>query len=214
MAQLPKHVLPKALLINNAVSRQFIDAVDAYIRTDNFASLSGFPVLGYYGAIAEWFDFDLIEHLAEEFPESRIVLIGPISGNISKRVASILWRHSNVVVLPACKQLELIPFLKRFDVCMIPFVKNAVTDAVSPVKLFEYFSAGKPVVTTNLDECAKYTPVYIAKDNNQFINLVRDLLVNESKQIDKAAHHVALMNTWEDRVQLIITKMQAISPLP
>lgn len=204
MDQLPKNILPKALLINNAVSQEFIDAVDAYDQdpTDMMA-WDKHPVLGYFGAIAEWLDFDLIEILAEELPNSKIVLIGPVSDNVSKRVANILMNHSNIIVLPACKQLELIPFLKRFDVCLIPFIKNAVTDAVSPVKLFEYFSAGKPVVTTSLIECVKYSPVLIANDHQQFVSLVTRTLSEVPAKMDVVARQIALSNTWGHRVKLV-----------
>lgn len=215
MSQLPKHILPKALLLNNAVSHEFIDAVNAYdINSRDLEPLGSHPILGYYGAIAEWVDFDLIERLAKELPDSKIVLIGPVTEGVSTRVAHILWNHSNVVVLPPCKQLELIPFLKRFDVCMIPFIKNDVTDAVSPVKLFEYFSAGKPVVTTNLAECVKYAPVHIANDHRQFVDLVRNILSGTSKKMDVDEQQLASDNTWTNRVQQIRSKMQSKDALP
>ena len=215
MSQLPKHILPKALLLNNAVSHEFIDAVNAYdINSRDLEPLGSHPILGYYGAIAEWVDFDLIERLAKELPDSKIVLIGPVTEGVSKRVAHILWNHSNVVVLPPCKQFELIPFLKRFDVCMIPFIKNDVTDAVSPVKLFEYFSAGKPVVTTNLAECVKYPPVHIANDHRQFVGLVRNILSASPMKLDMVAQQLALDNTWKQRVQQIRSKMQSKDALP
>ena len=204
MSQLPKRILPKALLINNAVSREFIDAVDACDQVSAvLKALSDHTILGYYGAIAEWMDFDLLESLAEEFKNARVVLIGPVAASVSKRVATMLWSHSNIVVLPACKQLELVPFLKRFDVCLIPFIKNAVTDAVSPVKLFEYFSAGKPVVTTNLAECVKYSPVFIASDYVQFISLVYRVVFEAPAKLDVAAQQIALNNTWDHRAQQI-----------
>ena len=215
MSQLPKHILPKALLLNNAVSHEFIDAVNAYdINSRDLEPLGNHPILGYYGAIAEWVDFDLIERLAKELPDSKIVLIGPVTEGVSTRVAHILWNHSNVVVLPPCKQLELIPFLKRFDVCMIPFIKNDVTDAVSPVKLFEYFSAGKPVVTSNLAECVKYAPVHIANDHRQFVDLVRNILSATPMKLDMVAQQLASDNTWKQRVQQIRSKMQSKNSLP
>jgi hypothetical protein len=211
MAQLPVHILPKTLLVNNAVSREFFDAVNVHdLVSGSLTSTGKRPILGYYGAIAEWVDFDLIEYLAEELPDTRIVLIGPIAEVVSKRVSETLWRHSNIVVLPTCKQLELIPYIKRFDVCLIPFVKNAVTDAVSPVKLFEYFSAGKQVVTTNLVECAKYSLVNIAKDHRQFVDFVRNILLCDSMKLDEAARQFASENTWDHRVQHIISSMMQL----
>ena len=210
MAQLPEHILPKALLVNNAVSQEFIEESNAYeLSEKNLTNLDNCPILGYYGAIAEWLDFDLIESLAQAFQDVRIVFIGPVSEKVSKQVADLLWNHSNIVVLPTCKQLELIPYLHRFDVCLIPFIKNTVTDAVSPVKLFEYFSAGKPVVSTNLSECNNYTPVRIAQDHHQFIAIVRAILIETPIKLDGTAQHIALNNTWFKRIQQIQSMMKA-----
>jgi GT2 family glycosyltransferase/glycosyltransferase involved in cell wall biosynthesis len=215
MDQLPKQILPKALLINNAVSQEFINAVGACDHVPvELEVWNNHPILGYYGAIAEWLDFDLIESLAEELPDSKIVLIGPVSDNVSKRVANILRNYSNIMVLPACKQMELIPFLKRFDVCLIPFIKNTVTDAVSPVKLFEYFSAGKAVVTTNLVECVKYSPVLVANDHEQFISLVQRIVSEAPEKLDVAAQQIALNNTWGHRIQEIKWLMSSKGVLP
>ncbi len=214
MAQLPERILSKALLINNAVSAAFIDAVEADEGVSTkLRSMPGRTVIGYYGAIAEWLDFDLIDRLATELPDSRIILIGPVSEAASKRVAETLWNHSNVVVLPSCKQLDLVPFLKRFDVCLIPFIKNAVTDAVSPVKLFEYFSAGKPVVTTDLAECIKYPPVHVAKSHEQFLSLIRYILAASPARPDAEARQIALDNTWRHRAQQINSFMLGEVPM-
>ena len=209
MDNLPERIRPKTLLINNAVSRDFINAVDNCVRVaDEMAVLKDHPILGYYGAIAEWMDFDLIERMAEVFPDARIVLIGPVAEKIEKRVENILRKHTNVIVYPPRKQLELIPFLKCFDVCIIPFLKNAVTDAVSPVKLFEYFSAGKSVVTTDLVECVKYPPVLIANNHEQFISIVRKLASNKAVELNLEAQNIALQNTWDHRVQEIRSRMK------
>ena len=97
---------------------------------DELKCCDGYPVLGYYGAIAEWLDCDLSERLARQMRDVKIVLIGPVCDSVSRRFLSITTRYSNLLLIPQRKQLELVPFLKHFDVCMIPFVKNDVTDAV------------------------------------------------------------------------------------
>lgn len=208
LGNLQKHILPKTLLINNAVSDEFVRAVDAYQgEQDEFQVFDGCPVLGYYGAIAEWLDFDLIEHLASEMPNARIVLVGPVNDTVSRRLLIITKNYPNILLLPMRKQLDLIPLVKRFDVCMIPFIKNDVTDAVSPVKLFEYFSAGKPVVTTDLVECSKYPLVQIGKSPDDFINEIRSILSGHTILDKEKARQLAMENTWNCRVDQIVSAL-------
>ena len=206
MEKLPQHVLSKALLINNAVSSEFIKAVEAYEGVaEELAQFDGRPVLGYYGAIAEWLDFDLIERLATDLPEAILVLVGPVSEAVSKRILNVTKSHTNVLLLPPRKHLELVPLLKRFDVCLIPFVKNPITDSVSPVKLFEYFSAAKHVVTTELAECSKYSTIRIGNTPEAFIRAVTSILTEPGLKHDKQAKLIALDNTWNIRVAQILT---------
>lgn len=205
LESLPQHILPKALLINNAVSSEFIMAVDAHETIPNeLQQFDERPILGYYGAIAEWLDFDLIESLATELPNAIVVLVGPVSEAVCRRVSNITKTHRNVLLLPPRQQLELVPLLKRFDVCLIPFVKNPVTDAVSPVKLFEYFSAGKPVVAAELAECVKYPPIRIGKSRDEFIGEVKRILAAPQNVPNEMLKNIALDNTWRHRANKII----------
>jgi hypothetical protein len=52
--------------------------------------------------------------------------------------------------------MDMPAYLYNFDVCLIPFLKNKVTEAVDPVKLYEYLSSGKPVVARDLYELRRY----------------------------------------------------------
>jgi GT2 family glycosyltransferase len=202
--KLPEEAQKKTLLIPNAVSDRFIRAVEECDTVpEELADLGkGVPILGYYGAIAEWLDFDLLAKLAQAFPDARIVLIGPVMGNAKMLANNLLTNHANVLILPPMPQLDLVPFLKRFDVCMIPFVKNDITDAVSPVKLFEYFAAGKPVVTTALRECQKYPSVRIANDHAEFAEQVEACL-GAPQAISADTELIARSNTWRLRVKQI-----------
>jgi glycosyltransferase involved in cell wall biosynthesis len=41
------------------------------------------------------------------------------------------------------------------DLGLVPFTVSPVTDRVSPIKLFDYWSLGKPVVSTSIYEIRK-----------------------------------------------------------
>lgn len=194
---LPSQHKKKTVLIPNAVSDEFLVAVNRSTELPGeLRDCAGKKIIGYYGAIAEWLDFQLLECVADSLPECVIVLIGPVSPPAESSVVP-LSKRENVRILKPRSQFDLIPFLQRFDVCIVPFIKNAITDAVSPVKVYEYMAAGKPVVSTNLSECAAIPFVAIGATNVDFICAVKKEL-NSTNHAD-SMKLVAKNNRWMQR---------------
>ncbi len=107
------------------------------------------PTIGYFGAIAEWFDADLVRDLAVLHPTWRFTLIGAVTHPYA---ASVLGALPNITLVGEVSYDDLPLWTKSFDVCIIPFIVSRLTRATNPVKVFEYLSAGKPVVATKLPE--------------------------------------------------------------
>lgn len=125
--------------------------------------------VGYYGALASWIDYRLLEKLADE-EQMQIILIG-VEHDDSLRKSGLLERK-NVRYFGKKSYDILAGYVHYFDVCMIPFVLNEITESTSPVKLFEYMAMEKPVVSTALPECMKYEPVVIAHSHEEFVRAV------------------------------------------
>lgn len=154
------------------------------------------PVIGYYGAIADWFDTDLLRELALARPEWRFVLIG------STLYADLapLEALPNVSLLGE-KPYDVLPqYLHTFDVAIIPFKKTPLTEATNPVKLFEYLSAGKPVVATDLDELRHYADyVHLADTPETWLAALEIALEDTSLMRIQARQEFARQNTWAAR---------------
>lgn len=209
MHALPMNVINRALLVNNAVSKAFISEVENCNKVPKeLSTLDGKIVLGYYGAIAEWMDFELLMKLEKAFPTTAIILIGPISSNVCSQVEHLLKMTANFFILDPMDQMDLVPYLKRFNICLIPFVKNDVTNSISPVKLFEYFAAGKPVVSVDIDECRKYAAVMVCSTHDEFIECIAQTIKKPLQDIELKQKAVALSNTWDARAQEIILRIQ------
>lgn len=104
------------------------------------------PIIGYYGALATWFDYDLLKYLAKQRPEYNFVLLGiKYDGSFDE---ANLAEYKNIHFLGAKDYFILPNYAKNFSVCTIPFLINSITNATSPVKLFEYMALEKPIVTT------------------------------------------------------------------
>lgn len=151
------------------------------------------PVVMYVGAIAEWFDVELVEHIAIRHPEWTLVLIGPQS------VRAPGLTRTTVLRLGTRDHADLPRYLKRADVCLIPFVVNELTLGVNPLKLYEYLAAGKPVVSTALpDVCALEQPqvVCIGRNHEEFLRHVEDCIGSTDEWID-ARVKLAEQFSWE-----------------
>jgi polysaccharide pyruvyl transferase CsaB len=167
------------------------------------------PIVGYYGAIADWFDLDLVTRLAESRPQYNFVLIGQVHGIDTSRLASL----PNVSLLGEKNYREIPLYLSHFDVCLIPFVLNKLTKGVDPVKMYEYFSQGKPVVATNMAELAQSTDLlYIGRDFEEFATQVDHAVREDDPELRRRRIEYARANTWGARVNAIDAAIRNIFP--
>ncbi|WP_409273447.1 glycosyltransferase [Neobacillus sp. SCS-31] len=161
------------------------------------------PVIGYFGALANWVDYALLEKLAFSRRDWQLVLIGlDYDGSIKN---SRLLSMPNVHYLGTVRYEELPGYAHRFNVSMIPFLVNEVTIATSPIKLFEYMAVGKPIVSTNLPECRKYSVVMVAKDHKQFLERVEAALeLGRDAELIKQLKDEARKHTWREKARSIL----------
>ena len=194
--------------VPNAVTIEDFSKKQTRGMPKDFPKCSGKKVIGYYGAISDWFDYQLIEKIASIFDKNaQVILIGPCRDNFpeKEKLSELLQSHENISYLGEKAYHELCFYGSFFDVSMIPFIINDVTLSCSPVKLFEYMAIGAPIVTTDLPECRKYKSAMVAKNHDAFIDLINKAL-NLTKK-DKYFHNMkreAKENTWDVRAEVII----------
>jgi len=167
-----------------------------YISKDNI-------IIGYYGALASWVDYDLIKQVAKSNPKYQIILVGL---DYDKTLGSSnILNLKNVHFLGKKSYSELTKYLYNFDICMLPFKINDITLSTSPVKIFEYMSAQKPIVSTALPECKKYDSILWATNTQDFITNI-NLAYNKKNNKDylNILKKEALKNTWSIKCKQII----------
>ena len=199
---------PDILLVPNGVKPEdFRDASPAPRPAD--LPPVGQTIVGYYGAVAEWFDFELLAKAAAAHPNWSFVLIGLT--NRQERIDRLVATHPNVRYLGEKPYESLKHYLSAFDVAIIPFVVNEITNAVSPVKLFEYLAGGKPVVSTGFSEIRAYSDaILIGEDHEDFVRKLSVALSPEHDEMaSAAAHAVVESNTWRQRAQVILSAVQS-----
>jgi glycosyltransferase involved in cell wall biosynthesis len=111
------------------------------------------PIVGYVGSIADWMDYDLVQAVAARHPGVSFVFVGPMDHS---RRAAQLERSPNVYWLGKKLYDEVPLYVAAFDVCWIPFLGGRIVEHTNPIKMYEYFALGKPVVTTPMSEVEQY----------------------------------------------------------
>ena len=117
-----------------------------------------------------------------------------------RNIVANLKQYSNVEFLGQISHRELIPYLRKCNVAIIPFVVNDVTEACSPLKCFEYLGASLPVVTTALPEIKDYPMVFTAHSKEEFLQFIDTLLTAPMSSDDyKQVSAFIDNNTWKAR---------------
>jgi glycosyltransferase involved in cell wall biosynthesis len=187
-----KRQASRAILLPNAADFDHFNAPPAERPLEGLSR----PIIGYFGAIAEWFDVDMIKAAAELRRGWHFVLIG----DFSRADVAALRRLRNVHLLGELPYRALPAYLHQLDVACIPFRINSLTMATSPVKFYEYLSAGKPVVSVPLPELEQYRGFfYPAQTGVEFVRQVESALSEQSHEKSLARIELARANTWSHR---------------
>lgn len=158
------------------------------------------PIAGFIGNMSEFrFDFSLMEFLIKNLKGINFVLIGPTDKN--KRIDQLRLRFKNCFWLGRKTFKQIPQYLKFFDVCLIPYKKNNYTEGVLPIKLFEYFAGGKPVVATNLYSLRPFKELlYLVNNKEDFIFKIKKALKEENKTLKTKRKKLAKNHSWKKLV--------------
>ncbi|MFV0504440.1 MAG: methyltransferase [Lachnospirales bacterium] len=160
-------------------------------------------VIGYYGALAEWFDYELLKEVAKARQDWCFVLVGYNYDNTLN--TSGILDVKNIIHVPAQPYKELPSFLNAFDIATVPFLINEITLSTSPVKLFEYMAAEKPIMCSKMPECLKYESAKIYGNAEEFIKIAENLLsLEDNDEYFSILKKEALENTWEAKTDEIL----------
>ncbi len=104
----------------------------------------------------------------------------------------------NIFFLGLKKQADLPAYLAHAAVALIPWKINTVTNAASPLKVYEYLAMHLPVVAPHIAPLLNIPGVLLAGDQHQFTAMVGKAaqMKLDLSQVDA----FIAMNTWKQRV--------------
>ncbi|GEM_PF-1028953 len=203
----------RTLLLPNAVSAEFVKQCGRATSTvplvqfehhsgSNGDEPSRRPVIGYVGATCgKWFDSELLFESINRFPEYDFAVVGPVTSDFAARCES----YPNVMLHGFVPHRQLPALLRSFDAAVIPFLSNAISDVVNPLKLYEYAAAGLPIIATGVTELMHYSDIVTLADTREgFFAGIRHAVEQTDEKRRVRLRAFARQNTWDRRVRRLL----------
>jgi teichuronic acid biosynthesis glycosyltransferase TuaH len=191
-------------LPNGAETSVFKRAIEEILnKPHEFQVFQNKKIIGYIGNICSRLDYNLLISLALENPDKEFVLVGPQAGDECS--TSGADKVKNIHFTGSKKMEELPAFLQHMDCTIIPFKCNELTKSIYPLKLNEYLTAGKPVISTNFSEDLRDFKeiIYLANDPDEFNQQLNSAIKENNSDKIKKRIQTAQQNSWEGRVEVL-----------
>jgi glycosyltransferase involved in cell wall biosynthesis len=204
---------PHTYWVPNAVNYDAF--AQAKRRCEDPAELAGVPHprLGYVGALNDKIDTDLLLHLAQALPRTILILVGPVRPTSDEMRAGLdaLRAQPNVRLIGQVSVERVPGFVAACDLGLLPYRRNAWTQHIHPLKMYEYLACGLPVVATDIPSVHDERDlIYIADDAESFVALASTALAQDSEARRIERQRRASQNTWMHRVERISELIETV----
>ena len=153
------------------------------------------PRVGYFGLFDERSNKNLLLDVARQMPDVSFVITGNVETKINQ-----LEKEDNIHFTGSVPYKELPDIAKGYDICMLPYKINKLTDAIQPLKIKEYLSTGKPVISTPITESlALKDYIDIADATDAWVRLIRFKLHNFTPGQSKKVVQFLENEKWEEK---------------
>ena len=162
------------------------------------------PVVGFVGSIRRELDLELIAEVAKRATELEFVFVGPIITNIGTELPAL----PNVHFIAPVPHADVMRYMARFDIGILPYVLNVYTAHIMPAKLKEYLAAGLPIVATRLPEICRFAEeheglVTFGEDAEAFVAGLREVLAHRGPAHVERREEVASLYDWSTQIDLM-----------
>ena len=165
------------------------------------------PIVFFMGTITGWVDLELIDYISKERPNYSFVYVG----NIAEVKEKDIPRRDNIYYLGKKKYTELVNYLKQARVAIIPFKENKLTASVTPLKFFEYISAGVPVLTTMFPDLIGIKNVCIANNYSEFLDAIDKYIEmdeDEYRNLQQELFKTSIQFEWSNMLDKLIAYLE------
>lgn len=202
-------------LIPNGYAPEVIGTTNQLITQSKFR----YPYfrIGYFGHLtASWFDWDFIFQVLEHAQTNNLSICFEIIGYGGPDLEKKLSKYQeNIIFHGAVMPSDLYKYARRWDIAIIPFKSSKLSEAVDPIKVYEYLYFGLPVIVKGISHLESLSPlIQVVRTPDDFLASLSKLYElsqqGRLKQILRETANTQLANwTWEKRFSELLWIIEA-----
>lgn len=168
---------------------------------DWFARLPS-PRAVYVGTLDDRLDIAGLDRLARARPDLQVVLLGPV---VDVPLLAPLRALRNVTIHDRVGRGEVVSVLRHAELTLVAHRRTPLTEAMSPLKLYEYLAAGAPALAVDLGPVRGISDhVRLVPEVGDFVDVVDEVLAApRATEAERLAFVDA--NSWRSRHETILS---------
>lgn len=163
--------------------------------------------LGYFGHLTEsWFDWNFLLEVLANARKKKFKLYVHLIGYGAPELQKKLGPYSDrVKFYGKIHPSELYKYVKEWDAAMIWFRSGKLSEAVDPIKIYEYLYFGLPTIVKGISHLKDFPLTYVVTNATQALDTLIALHNNGlehlrvSQEITDTANQMLVKSTWEQR---------------
>lgn len=172
-------------------------------------------IIGYWGSLLGWKGVDVLLRAAAHLPDKVVAIAGGRPEEVAAKRKE--YPGDNIIFLGHRPYTELGAFLAAADILVLPNVPGTALSEryTSPLKLFEYMGAAKPIVASRLpaiEEAVSEREVFFFEAGSpEDLSRVIDEVVKDPRDAQARAEHARLSvqaNTWDAYAERLLELSQ------
>ncbi len=183
--------------IPNGVDVDWFQSAAAEERSSVDGGMLPPPIVGYVGTISGWLNIALVAEVALLLPSVTFLFVGPEDPWVD---LDPLKRLPNVRFLGRVPYDDVPALIAACRACWIPFSAGRIVERTNPIKLFEYFALGKPVVSTPMPELETYHRrglLGFGRTAEELAEAIRHALDEDDERVVLRRVRVARKHSWD-----------------
>jgi len=198
----------KIIVLPNGAELEDFDAK----RAQDWKAAHGLPsdktLFGFSGSLYPGRGIDEILLSAKNLPEANFLIVGGQPHEIERYTNNPDFGSLDNVTFTGHVTQDKVPeYLMAADILIIPYTSTTAHPYMSPMKMFDYIAAGKPIITTDFPVIREIltedeNALYFEPDSAEALQkALEDILAKPEKQAEMVSNNLKLAQdySWKKR---------------